>query len=600
MRLWKLMVILWLCIGALISTTAMNIPLPVGQAGNQWTMIFSDEFNGNGLDGSKWHTCYYGATDYGKEGCKITDNGELQWYQPDEVLIENGMARLRAQQRQMNGLEYTSGMIASHDKFTFLYGYAEARLRVPAGQGLWPAFWMMAQDRVWPPEIDILEILGDTPQIAHMTLHYGVKNVNHDTSGSYWKGPDFSGDFHTFAVHWQPEGIIWYIDGVERFRVTENLPNKPMYLILNLAVGGRWPGAPDTTTRFPATFDIDYVRVWQPISTPPPTPLPQATGTPLPPPPPTPEPPPTGPTLRVEVSPANANPGQTVNVALRLYNISNLYGLQAECHVDPAILAGASRLMGDVFGNDNNHYELDKGYQASGDWSVAATFLKPAVPFNGSGTAFTLQYRVNAAGSTDIDCRALAVDSSGNSVAMGVVNNQFNANRLSVNNVSVEQPMTQPTAPVQATALPIPQIVAATISGTAAYQKHPDQQGITVRLFSGQNQLAELTTLADGTFAFTDVPNGSYTVVVSAPGHLSLQVSVIVSDDQGASTGLLTLSAGDMDGSGVVDLQDAALLGANYDLPVPPAPQPVDLDSNGTVSLPDLVLLGGNYGQTQP
>lgn len=600
MRVWRLIffvLLVLLSLSVIFSTSAVSIPLPAGPVGDQWAMMFNDEFDSSALDRSKWHTCYFWATDRGIDGCKITDNNELEWYQADDVLVGNGMARLRAQQRAMNGYQYTSGMISTHDKFTFLYGYAEARLRVPAGQGLWPAFWTMTQDRIWPPEIDVLEVVGHTPDISYFAMHYGVEGVNHGRSTSYWKGPDFSADFHTFAINWQPNLIVWYVDGVERFRVTANVPDKPMYLILNLAVGGRWPGAPDSTTRFPATFDVDYVRVWQPVNVPPATPVSQVTQTPVP--PPTPQPPPSGPTLRAEISPANANPGETVNVALRLYNISNLYGLQAQCHVDPAILVGATRLSGDVFGSGNNRYELDKGYQANGDWSVAATFLKPALPFNGSGTAFTLQYRVNGAGSTNIDCTALAVDSSGNSVAMGVVNNQFNATRLSVNNVSVDQPMTA-LVPIQSTALPTPEPLAGTISGTAVYQKHPDQQGITVRLFAGETQLAELSTLADGTFAFTDVPSGSYSVVVSAPGHLSVQIPVVVSDNQGASTGVITLPAGDMDNNGIIDLQDAALLGANYDQPAPPAPQPVDLDSNGTVSLPDLVLLGGNYGQTQP
>jgi beta-glucanase (GH16 family) len=150
-------------------------------------------------------------------------------------------------------------------RFTFQYGYAEIRARVPAGQGLWPAFWLLPATHKSKPEIDVMEILGDTPQITRMHVHYWDENGQRANDGQNWVGPDFSAGWHTFSVNWQANMIVWYVDGIERWRLTDvaAISHEPMYLLLNLAVGGDWPGAPDGTTMFPAVYEIDYVRVWQ-------------------------------------------------------------------------------------------------------------------------------------------------------------------------------------------------------------------------------------------------------------------------------------------------------------------------------------------------
>ncbi len=242
-------------------------PTPVGQSGT-WRLVFDDEFNGTTLDSSKWRTCFWWAD----TTCSIETNHELELYNSQDVLVQNGLLRLRAQRRDMvawNGVtyHYTSGMVMTGGRsgqvapgFQFKYGYAEALVKVPAGQGLWPAFWMLPTSYNSRPEIDIMEILGDTVNQYHMNYHY----VGGD-SGSTWTGPDFSAGWHVLGLDWEPNAIVWYVDGVERWRYTDtaHISSEPEYLLLNLAVGGDWPGAPNSTTPFPSTYDIDYVRVWQ-------------------------------------------------------------------------------------------------------------------------------------------------------------------------------------------------------------------------------------------------------------------------------------------------------------------------------------------------
>lgn len=247
---------------------------PVGQTG-RWQLRFSADFDGNGLNGEKWVTCYW----WDNQGCTIASNHELQWYRRENVTVGDGMAHLQARREEIETADgqtfaYTSGMISSgrrvddltvSPKFAFHYGYAEMRAKVPQGQGLWSAFWLLPVDHQSRPEIDVMEILGHAPGTVEMHLHYNDAAGKKQRQGAEWTGPDLSTDWHVFAVDWQPTQVIWYVDGVERWRVTEKaaIPAEPMYLIANLAVGGDWPGAPDTQTPFPSALLIDYIRVWQ-------------------------------------------------------------------------------------------------------------------------------------------------------------------------------------------------------------------------------------------------------------------------------------------------------------------------------------------------
>ena len=238
-------------------------PTPIAPLSDRWKLIFRDEFDVGLLDDARWATCFA----YSANTCP--HGNELQLYNPDDVYVANGALRMRAQKRDMPRgrlFRYTSGMAATGGQpgglpgFTFTYGFAEARVKMPQGQGLWPAFWL----RPWPPgadpaEIDVFEVLGHDTNRAHFHVHHWG-----GAPGATYDGPDFSADWHTFAVDWQPDKIVWYVDGVERWRYSgPGIPDMAMYVLLNLAVGGDWPGPPDSSTVFPSHFDVDYVRVWQ-------------------------------------------------------------------------------------------------------------------------------------------------------------------------------------------------------------------------------------------------------------------------------------------------------------------------------------------------
>ncbi len=224
-----------------------------------WQLTFQDEFTSGQLDASKWGKRY-------KWG-EAQINGELQGYVDDAFQIQNDDLAIVGEKRSVQyagtTFQYASGVIAS--VFEQKYGYFEARLKVPHGQGLWPAFWLLGKNgSSGVNEIDIHEILGHQPNEVYMTVHWGTDYAaGHKSDGSSWIGPDFSADFHVFGLEWNPDSIIWTIDGVERKRhVGDGIPQVEMYIIANLAIGGNWPGAPDGTTAFPARYEIDYVRAY--------------------------------------------------------------------------------------------------------------------------------------------------------------------------------------------------------------------------------------------------------------------------------------------------------------------------------------------------
>lgn len=246
--------------------------LPLGQSGN-WKMIFSDNFDGSTLDQTKWTTCYTNA-DFKVGNNDCIHNNELELYRPENVFPKDGSLILQAQRQDVTvggqSFHYTAGMISSdptsvgnNGGFAFSYGYAEMRAKLPSGQGLWPAFWLLPQDGSWPPEIDVFEILGNSPNMDNMNYHYPNGNDGGDHTGTTWRGPDFSAGWHTYAIDWEPDSITWYIDGVARFHTSQHITSKPMYLLANLAVGGDWPGPPHASTPFPADYQIDYIHVWQ-------------------------------------------------------------------------------------------------------------------------------------------------------------------------------------------------------------------------------------------------------------------------------------------------------------------------------------------------
>ena len=238
---------------------ATNSPLP-----GYTNLIFEDNFNSYN---PVWHHGHW----WTREGDRsTTTTNEQEAYTPANITVKNGMLNITAKKQTVavNGktYDYTSGLVEtggdqygySH-KFAFQYGYMEVRIKVPAGQGLWPAFWLWPANYQDPPEIDIMEILGSEPQETNMTVHYPGGNA-----GYVFDGVNLSRNFHIYGCEWTPDYIAWFLDGVEvaRFSDAADVSHQPMYLILNLAVGGDWPG-PVSNSVLPATMEVDWVRVYQ-------------------------------------------------------------------------------------------------------------------------------------------------------------------------------------------------------------------------------------------------------------------------------------------------------------------------------------------------
>ncbi|KQX11643.1 hypothetical protein ASC82_17340 [Streptomyces sp. Root431] len=249
--------------GATPPTAVM--PTPSGA----WRLVLDENFDGTELDDRTWTTCY----DWNKGGCTNSGNDELQWYMPDQVSVRDGELTLTAERHETEGSDdrtypWTSGMISTgrddwyaEPRRTFTYGYFEAAIRIPSEEGMFPAFWMMPASKFTPPEIDIMEFLDTTEQVS-MYVHWrGPDGDEERQRGTY--GPvDFPDGFHVFGLLWEPDKLVWYVDNVERLRVTdtERIPDVPMEVLINLAVGVPEP-PPDSVDT--ARMRVDWVRVWQ-------------------------------------------------------------------------------------------------------------------------------------------------------------------------------------------------------------------------------------------------------------------------------------------------------------------------------------------------
>jgi beta-glucanase (GH16 family) len=200
----------------------------------------------------------------------------MEYYtdRPENARIENGLLVIEARQEQYDRLSYTSARLNSRGLREFQYGRIEARMKLPYGQGIWPAFWMLGSNASWPlgGEIDIMEYIGKTPDTVYQTVHgpgySGPKGI-----GSHFilAADSLMNGFHVYTIEWSKNEIHWYVDYQEVFKVTpDQIPagtqwvfDHPFFIILNLAVGGSWPGFADETTVFPQQLLVDYVRVYQ-------------------------------------------------------------------------------------------------------------------------------------------------------------------------------------------------------------------------------------------------------------------------------------------------------------------------------------------------
>jgi beta-glucanase (GH16 family) len=242
-----------------------------------WKLVWSDEFDGSSIDTSKWNFEIDG---------KGGGNGEEEYYtdKPENAHIENGHLLITAIKDGTDAdgkkHKFTSARMTTKGKFSWKYGRFEARIKVPTGRGVWPAFWLMPEDSVYGTwassgEIDIMEEVGDKPDTLFGTIHYGDKWPGNVHTGDKYVLPSgiLADDWHVYAVEWEEGVIRWYIDGnlyeTQTKWYTKAAPfpapfDQKFFIILNFAVGGAWPGRPSPDTPFPQTMDVDYVRVYQP------------------------------------------------------------------------------------------------------------------------------------------------------------------------------------------------------------------------------------------------------------------------------------------------------------------------------------------------
>lgn len=253
------------------TTALMPMPSPTAEwerAG--WELVWQDEFEGTELNLENW-TFDIGGGGWGNQEWQAYTN------RPENVRLEDGLLVIEAREEPefVAGRSYSSARIKTQGLHAWQYGRIEARLKLPYGQGIWPAFWMLGEDinkKGWPAagEIDILEFIGRDPEHVYATVHApGYSGGDGVGSSLAVPAETLRNDFHVYAIEWQEDEIRWYFDDQEYFKLTpEDVPDEwifdhPFFIILNLAVGGRWPGYPNDTTAFPQFYYVDYVRIYQ-------------------------------------------------------------------------------------------------------------------------------------------------------------------------------------------------------------------------------------------------------------------------------------------------------------------------------------------------
>lgn len=259
-------------------STSQSVTSAQEPADDEWKLVWSDEFDGKELDFTKW-----AVEEHGHGG----GNNELQYYvdRPENVRVEDGNLILEARKEEYSNTgitkEYTSGKVRTKRRASWKYGRFEIKAILPKGRGIWPAIWLLPDKETYggwasSGEIDIMELVGHEPNKVHGTLHHGgswPRNIHHGKPFELKESEgDFSGKPHVFTLEWEEGVIRWFVDGqlyqTQTEWKSEGAPfpapfNQPFHFILNLAVGGQWPGNPDATTTFPQRMTVDYIRVYQ-------------------------------------------------------------------------------------------------------------------------------------------------------------------------------------------------------------------------------------------------------------------------------------------------------------------------------------------------
>jgi beta-glucanase (GH16 family) len=245
------------------------IPMEKIQSAPGWNLVWSDEFNGTSLNTTNWTN----ETGTGTDGW---GNQELQYYtgRPENLQVTGGNLVITARRESYSGMNYTSARIKTQGLRNFQYGKIEASIKLPSGQGLWPAFWMLGSNitsQRWPlcGEIDIMERVNYESSV-HGTVHWDSNG--YASYGQVSGNLDFS-QYHLYTIEWDSSYIRWYVDGnlYNTFDIRNSTGNteefhRPFFILLNLAVGGKWPGSPNSSTPFPAQMLVDYVRVYEAAS----------------------------------------------------------------------------------------------------------------------------------------------------------------------------------------------------------------------------------------------------------------------------------------------------------------------------------------------
>ena len=249
-----------------LRVVALAVLCGTGVHAQTYQQVWADEFT-NGI-GPSWQF---------ENGGGGWGNNEKQYYQPANTSVVNGELQITARKQAVGGMPYTSSRLKTQGLKEFTYGRVEARIKLPLGQGLWPAFWMLGSNIntvSWPQcgEIDVMEQINADSR-TYGTVHWD-NNGHVEYSGNLITTPNV---YHVYAIEWEPSAIRWYVDGVKFHEI--NITNgvggteefqKPFFLLLNLAVAGNWPGQTVDESKLPATMFVDYVRVYQKTSTPPP------------------------------------------------------------------------------------------------------------------------------------------------------------------------------------------------------------------------------------------------------------------------------------------------------------------------------------------
>ncbi|MGH9005091.1 MAG: glycoside hydrolase family 16 protein [Acidimicrobiia bacterium] len=227
---------------------------PYGAPEGQWRLEFDDDFDGTGLDGEKWSSGF---------GWGEVSGNTVGYCDPANNIVADGVLEQRIEQRPRDGVPFSVGCINSQDRFSVLYGYWEASIRMAGCRGARGAFWAKPNDESWPPELDVVEVYGDDRERADLTVHWEQRGDYRRDKG-YFRGPDFSAGYHVFGAEWSPHEVIWYVDGVEARRTSRGSrfmnDGGAFYTMLEAQViressrCGQWP--------YYSSQYVDYVRIW--------------------------------------------------------------------------------------------------------------------------------------------------------------------------------------------------------------------------------------------------------------------------------------------------------------------------------------------------